>query len=86
MLGVRLPHPSLGEAALGTRDQLSHSCRPDLDLNLGSALTSCPGVTLSHSRVLLSGFLMSCSEYISDTPGRKNKRTGAETATGGDSG
>ena len=59
-LGVRLPHPSLGEAALSTRDQLSHSCRPDLDLNLGSALTSCPGVTLSHSRVLLSGFPMSC--------------------------
>ena len=57
---VRLPHPSLGEAALGTGDQLSHSCRPDLDFNLGSAVTSCPGVTLSHSRVLLSGFPMSC--------------------------
>lgn len=67
-------------------DQLGHSCRPDLGLNLGSALTSCPGLTLPHSRAPPSRPQVSSPDRVSDTPVRKEQKERGRAGSRRDSG
>lgn len=82
-LGEAAPTPSLGEAALGTEGQLSHSCCSDLDFKPRLSCHFLSWSDLSPPGSFSPGFRCPAKSIFLILLGERTRGKGAETAAGG---